>query len=605
MQLIAAASLAAADVCFSYAAPDAPLNYFGNKLKETYDVAIFIPNAEMVGMKITGIEVPMQASAKVNNFSFWTAKTLELETVEGVKVNKVDQRWQVEMPSTGGTKTLRVDIPDGYVIPEGGLYVGYSFTVVTLDETTATTKPVVVASKHGNNGFFLHTSRSYRSWQNFTEEGNATSRIKVFVQGDVADAAVSVLSVGNHYFKPNVENVIPVPVANMGMEEIKSISYKATVGEVSKEADITFKTPIYALFAWEQDVDITLPATSETGDAQTTIEITKVNGKDYHSSASSTCRVLSFLPKKLALMEEYTGCWCGWCPRGFVAMELMNETNPDFVGIAYHDNDQMTMAGGYPEVAGMGFPCANFNRVFLTDPLYADNVTKAVTTPKVYDEYCQGITPVQITAEATIDEDGIVNATTTLNWAAMPFKTNYRIEYVLLADDLHSTEANWNQTNYFSGRSPLDYPGMDEFCALGTYVSDLHFNDVAIATSGFVGVEGSVDEISTEKPTVHTFSFDTNYILNTSGYKIPFDPNKLRIATFLLEENGDYGIVENATKCKVVNLSGINDAIGDKEVETVTCYDLQGRVITNPTPGIHIRLTRFTDGTTLTNKIVR
>ena len=67
MQFIAAASLAAADVCFTYASPDGATGYYGSKLKENYDVAIAIPGSSMAGMKITSIEVPVQASGKVAN----------------------------------------------------------------------------------------------------------------------------------------------------------------------------------------------------------------------------------------------------------------------------------------------------------------------------------------------------------------------------------------------------------------------------------------------------------------------------------------------------------------------------------------------------------
>ena len=40
--------------------------------------------------------------------------------------------------------------------------------------------------------------------------------------------------------------------------------------------------------------------------------------------------------------EELTGTWCGWCPRGAVALENMRNKYPDtFIGIAVHGGDVM------------------------------------------------------------------------------------------------------------------------------------------------------------------------------------------------------------------------------------------------------------------------
>ena len=146
---------------------------------------------------------------------------------------------------------------------------------------------------------------------------------------------------------------------------------------------------------------------------------------------------------------------------------------------------------------------------------------------------------------------------------------------------------------------------MEEFCEADHYVSDLHYNDVAIMTSGLSGVEGSVAEISTEQPTVHTFTFNTSEALNAQGNPILFDPNKLRVVAILLEDNGQYGIVENATKCKVENLSGVEGVMADRQVETVNYYDLQGRAITNPGNGMCVRITRYTDGSINADKIIK
>jgi thiol-disulfide isomerase/thioredoxin len=61
-------------------------------------------------------------------------------------------------------------------------------------------------------------------------------------------------------------------------------------------------------------------------------------------------------------MEEYTGTWCGWCPRGIVGLQLVNETYGDRVQtIAVHYDDPMETSVYYSLLPG-SFPNATVNR---------------------------------------------------------------------------------------------------------------------------------------------------------------------------------------------------------------------------------------------------
>ena len=59
------------------------------------------------------------------------------------------------------------------------------------------------------------------------------------------------------------------------------------------------------------------------------VNVLKVNGVDNEeeavAEATTPVFVLNTLPRHRSLLEEYTGLWCGWCPRGFVALELLKE----------------------------------------------------------------------------------------------------------------------------------------------------------------------------------------------------------------------------------------------------------------------------------------
>lgn len=50
---------------------------------------------------------------------------------------------------------------------------------------------------------------------------------------------------------------------------------------------------------------------------------------------------------------------------------------------------------------------------------------------------------------------------------------------------------------------------------------------------------------------------------------------------------------------------GVEGVNADKTVSSIRYYDLSGRAVTNPEPGIYVRQTVFSDGTTRTSKVVR
>jgi len=74
-----------------------------------------------------------------------------------------------------------------------------------------------------------------------------------------------------------------------------------------------------------------------------------------------------FIPKRKVSYEDYTGTWCGWCPRVTTAIKELTEVSDDIVAIAIHNNDIMVHSAAQElqlrqtfNVAG--FPAARLNR---------------------------------------------------------------------------------------------------------------------------------------------------------------------------------------------------------------------------------------------------
>ncbi|MCD8387816.1 MAG: hypothetical protein LUD17_13135 [Bacteroidales bacterium] len=611
--LLGAASVVMAQqvITFSYAPADTDPTLLGTGKSETYDLAIALTNPALVGLSIKSIQVPVVPTENISDFSIWITNELQLELVNGKNTNVTLESWSMDYPTEGDVQYVTYTLDEAYPIPAEGLYVGYSFTISVLDNVTK--YPIVAAAGASDGSFCIHTSRSYRNWQDRSSEVGAALMVQVELEGEIAENNISLGDVPFNYYAKGENGTVDVSVINKGTAVVNSLEYTATVAGNSFTEELTLADPVPAIMGYAKNATFTFPAIAEPGSYDLELAVTKVNGEELATPVKTvgSIAVAAFIPKRLGLVEEYTGMWCGWCTRGYAAMEYMHENYPEFVGIAYHNSDEIALAEGHQSCSG--YPSGRINRGDEVDVYYPIDTMNGFSLPEAWAEACEGFTPVEISVEAEMDADSIVTAKSTVNWAAVPgdvATANYRIEYVLTGDGLY--DASWKQTNYYPSNysyDELDYPLCD-FGSGGDYgsssVRGLIFNDVALLTSGLKGVTGSIPSISADEATEHTYTFDGKYVPCDEGGTIPYDKTKLKVVAFVLQGSG-YGTVVNACKCDVkVDASALNTiSANGRQVESVTYYDLQGRQVANPAAGIYVRLTRYTDGTTATTKIAK
>ncbi|MFT4781050.1 MAG: hypothetical protein ACJAZK_000155 [Psychroserpens sp.] len=80
-----------------------------------------------------------------------------------------------------------------------------------------------------------------------------------------------------------------------------------------------------------------------------------------------------------ALIEDYTGTWCGYCPRVSYGIELSKEASDNVVAVAIHNGDPMSNSFGSQmenAVNITGFPTAWINRSALWDFPEPNNVSQ-------------------------------------------------------------------------------------------------------------------------------------------------------------------------------------------------------------------------------------
>ena len=169
---------------------------------------------------------------------------------------------------------------------------------------------------------------------------------------------------------------------------------------------------------------------------------------------------------KSAILEEFTGIHCGYCPDGHLIAKNLYNSNPDrVVLINIHTGGFATPSAGEPDyqtswgaaIAGQtgltGYPAGSVNRhVFATAMTAGGTASGRSTWTTMADEIMQEVSPVNVgasssynatTNELTID----VEAYYTANSAAA---TNY-INVALIQDSLlgpQSGGTNYNPTNY-------------------------------------------------------------------------------------------------------------------------------------------------------------
>jgi hypothetical protein len=585
-----AKDLADGQIIFSYDDGTGGSFNYGTSKAESYDVAIHVVDPSLVGCTISGMRIPIKSATNLSGLSGWLSKALTLETVDGKKVNVPDIESQTATLADGW---VDVTFATPYTITADGVYAGYSFTVDAVDDNSK--YPVMIALVTNTEGFYMHSSRTYRKWTNMDEKGYGSSSLQLIVSGVKANSA-GLAQIDEVNTSINTENTVTATIKNHGYKGVSSLEYTYELNGQTTTKQITLDTPIAAQYNLAGKFDITLPAIPEKGVYPLTVKLTKINGvaNDAADATSvSNVNVYTKLPKHRALLEEYTGTWCGYCPRGFVGLEMMNKLYPnDFVGISYHNGDPMEITSDFPSNVP-GFPDAWLDRVKETDAYCGDGdySAHAFGIDKTWLEECKVMAAADLDVSAVWADDAMtaIDATATVTFPLASETCPYKVAFVLVADSLQGTGDSWLQHNYYSGQS---WPGgyMDTFTNGGSTVEGLKFSDVLIQISNIRGIDGTVvAPIQENVPQVSTYRFDLSKAVNTSGESLIQNKGNLHVVAMLI--NSVTGAVVNANKTKnLVDPTGVKIVDTDANApQTVTYYDLSGRKVSTPQHGVYLK----------------
>lgn len=576
----------------------------------TYDVAYLLPPS-LAGKTLRGVSVPFRNTDGLTAMKGWASEKLSAVNFQPDTRSK---EFTADCSELAFTDVI-FDTP--VVIPENGIYIGYSFTTVRA-ETFDQLNPVVISTPLIMNKEMLRFHVEGIGWQDYTSNSSNTEFLTAGILAIIGDNTdKNMVSVEEpDIISCDVSSIsLPLVIRNEGWDGVSSISYKLDIDGTVSEGDISF-TDVDLIKSMRQyyiaqKIEVPVESKFNAGRYPYTFEITKVNGETNPSAGKATSgelRLLQNMPKRIPLIEEGTSLSCTWCPRGYYAIEVTNRLEPDAITIVYHTGqmgytDPMIAIESAPWING-GLPTMIMDRA--VNPESAADKVSAGLIP-AWNERSKVYSPASISASAEwLDRNYTQIGVTTNFWFAENVTNgNYKLEFALLADDLYDatgTNPNWRQKNSYSGEKGLFTEEEWNVFANGSdYVSGLHFNNVFVlgGTENMAGIPNSVPkQITAYEPQTYMHIFDLTQARQlkadgSRGNSIIQNRNNLRVVAFMVNNRGE---VVNAAKCVVPlvapgyegPISGIIGVDADDSTWPEVYYDMTGREIDNPSAGVYI-----------------
>lgn len=349
------------------------------------------------------------------------------------------------------------------------------------------------------------------------------------------DYDAQMMAISNQRSTTNADLTMSGSVTMWGMQPVMSVDITTTIGETSGTASIS--TGVTEETAAQQSTygaamnysieGMKAPATPSRYTIAQSIAAVNGNPDGYAEDNDNVATTVGIALgdqhyDRKAVVEEMTGLWCGWCPRGMVAMEnLKTMYADDVITIAVHADDAL-QSESYLPMAYMtsGFPSAFINRFYLADPYYGFTADATMGITDVVDEILASPAEAQIGVTSKLSADGSTIDVTSYTRFCLTDNSetpHYAVAYALVEDGVRGLA--YAQTNYYSsqmsggpysGRTPETSGLPDDlaqFVGMGPSIQGLTYNDVARGIYDCFGVEGSLNSnIQSGSMQTHTYS---------------------------------------------------------------------------------------------------
>ena len=443
------------------------------------------------GNKITAIYSAVGTG--VQSATFWIKKSLNGESL-----------WETTITDFTPNKIFGLECD--YTIDDEAFILGYTingnFTQGSLFFTENPGKlSMIVADENGN-------------WMDYSSNGSTFFVCETEGEAGLQqnDLAITDASISDRAMVGANTNIVG-QLTNYGSYPVVSFKTKVLIDGTEiiseHEVDTTLHKGII-----EFSIPTTAPATP--GCYARDIEVIEVNGAadgfPNDNKVETQLLALSESYPRKVVMEEFTGTWCGWCPRGMAAIENLQRDFPnDFIAIGVHGNDNFETESYYPILNTVaGFPSALINRIVEADPYYglSENnygIKELVKQVKELPTEAQ----IGVSSKLSADKKEIEISSYSRFNIYVADMSAYVVAYVLLEDELMGMQTNYysksmsNQTGITEANVPADL--RPYFEKQSSYFAT--FNDVARYIYDAWGIEGSLSgKVLSGKAKTHTYT---------------------------------------------------------------------------------------------------
>ena len=368
------------------------------------------------------------------------------------------------------------------------------------------------------------------------------------------------------------KKTVSFKVCNRSMRTVRQITFDTYVDGVQQQP-VTIDT--YLPTNWEDTVTIDLPDIGGRNHNMSFI-VSDIDGKpdavpfNSWGEVNLSLKPTTYFPRRI-VMEEATGTWCGWCPRGMMTIEQMKKKYPDnFIAIAIHNGDEMQVGNSYRPLLDMvtSYPSAYINRKEKIDPWPFD----------IEDMKDKGEAKVTTQARCLSAKEVEVESETVFGFSDSE-TAEYRLAYVVTEDNV----GPYMQYNAYSNPTAEDNPDdpMNWWVHQDSPVT-MTFNEVAREIFDYNGVEGLLPRGVTEGET-----YKTKYTLTVPDNVK--DLSNVRIVTLILDTRT--GEILNADLCSLSDIpdTSISNITADDNKRHDIFNSLGMKVGTDTTPAKGLR----------------
>jgi hypothetical protein len=438
--------------------------------------------------------------------------------------------------------------PDANYLDGFKVYISTSPITSTALPTTAVLTVPAAANTYTSYSASLASfagQNIYVAIQNYSNDMYLLFVDNFKVRTVVNNDAILTSATLNRYSAVSTNNNLVLDVKNDGANAITALTVNWNDGTdhiqtitglniaPGASANVTHPTAVSYATVVEKNINVTITAVNGAVDATNVTAAKKIN-------------TVSQIVEKTVVIEEGTGTWCVWCPRGAVAMEYMYDTYPTrFIGVAVHNGDPMTVTE-YDNGANLsGFPGCNVDRA-----LKDESVSKSLF--EGYYNARKDITiPAAIAATATWNGANVSVAVTS-TFKTVFANANYRLGVIMIEDKVTGTGAAYNQANAYAGGTNGVMGGYESL-PNPVPAAQMVYDHVGRALLG--GYDGQAASV----PASITNNQAVNYTFN---YTVPATSKRYLMSAIAVLIDNTTGEIINATKVALT-------AAGVEEVATI------------------------------------